>query len=445
MQVTYANKKPPRKPKPGHLDTEGGGEEAVNAVNEVKKEGEAAEEPASSDDEEEDYETITARRATSAAEGRAHKTKLQRAPPKYEVGKVVVLSSLPLGLSEKSLRKQAEKGGEVVGVVYPVPGKEVPSAYVTYKTHKAARASVALLNGLTLKGSMMSAMLLSKELKPVSKKTLKKSRIIIRNLSFACTEEDMKTAFAPFGEIVEVHIPRKPNGHMLGYAFVQFSSYHSARNAIAGLNMKELKGRPVAVDWVVPRDKYKEVMISAQGGGGVDGGGVVDGRGGVQDGETKDEWVKDGGGEDGIEVQEGSGEDSGSDEQGSNVEEGIDDKGSDREEGIDDKGSDREEGIDDKGSDREEGIDDKGSDREEGIDDKGSDREEGIDDKGSDREEGIDDKGSDGEEGIDDSEGDKGGSGQECEAVDEENERGKISRKKQLKEDVHEGKTLFVR
>lgn len=244
VQVTYANKKAPRKLKPVHPDKGGEeGEENSGAVDGGKEDEKVVEGPASSDEEEseeeeeeeDDYETITARRAAYASEGKAHKAKQQRAPPKYEVGKVVVLTGLPAGLSEKRLRKQAEKGGEVVGMVYPVPEKEVPTAHVTYKTHKAARATVALLNGLTLKGSMVSAVLLSKELKPVSNKTLKKSRIIIRNLSFACTEEDLKVAFAPFGEVVDVHIPRKENGHMLGYGFVQFSSYHSARNAISTL------------------------------------------------------------------------------------------------------------------------------------------------------------------------------------------------------------------
>lgn len=38
----------------------------------------------------------------------------------------------------------------------------------------------------------------------------KKARLIIRNLSFKCSEEDLKTVFAQFGAILEVNIPRKP-------------------------------------------------------------------------------------------------------------------------------------------------------------------------------------------------------------------------------------------
>lgn len=58
-----------------------------------------------------------------------------------------------------------------------------------------------------------------------------------------------------------------------GYAFVQFTSYISAMKAVEGMNAKELKGRPVAVDWVVPKEKYelslgeKERKVGPSGGG----------------------------------------------------------------------------------------------------------------------------------------------------------------------------------
>ena len=44
------------------------------------------------------------------------------------------------------------------------------------------------------------------------------------------------------------------------YAFVQFTSYFAAKNALEAVNMTEVKGRPVAVDWVVPKDQYEHSM-----------------------------------------------------------------------------------------------------------------------------------------------------------------------------------------
>ncbi|XP_016045131.1 RNA-binding protein 28 isoform X1 [Erinaceus europaeus] len=84
----------------------------------------------------------------------------------------------------------------------------------------------------------------------------KKARLIIRNLSFKCTEDDLKTAFTQHGTVLEVNIPRKPDGKMRGFAFVQFKNLLEAGKALKIMNMKEIKGRTVAVDWAVAKDKY---------------------------------------------------------------------------------------------------------------------------------------------------------------------------------------------
>ncbi|XP_068943254.1 RNA-binding protein 28 isoform X2 [Petaurus breviceps papuanus] len=102
--------------------------------------------------------------------------------------------------------------------------------------------------------------------KPRPKKTKaadKKARLIIRNLSFKCSEDDLKTLFAQFGAVLEVNIPRKPDGKMRGFAFVQFKNLLEAGKALKGTNMKEIKGRTVAVDWAVAKDKYNAIQNSA--------------------------------------------------------------------------------------------------------------------------------------------------------------------------------------
>ncbi|XP_076980762.1 RNA-binding protein 28 isoform X2 [Tamandua tetradactyla] len=94
----------------------------------------------------------------------------------------------------------------------------------------------------------------------------KKARLIIRNLSFKCSENDLKTIFTQFGAVLEVNIPRKPDGKMRGFAFVQFKNLLEAGKALKGMNLKEIKGRTVAVDWAVAKDKYKDIQfVSASG------------------------------------------------------------------------------------------------------------------------------------------------------------------------------------
>ncbi|XP_068132031.1 RNA-binding protein 28 [Hyperolius riggenbachi] len=84
----------------------------------------------------------------------------------------------------------------------------------------------------------------------------KKARLIIRNLSFKCSEEDLKNHFSAFGTVLEVNIPKKPDGKMRGFAFVQMKNMLEASKAIKGTNMKNIKDRTVAVDWAVAKDKY---------------------------------------------------------------------------------------------------------------------------------------------------------------------------------------------
>lgn len=97
----------------------------------------------------------------------------------------------------------------------------------------------------------------SKEAKDARKS--QKSRVIVRNLSFKASEEDLKKSFEKFGEIVSVNIPKKPDGKMRGFGFVQFKTTPHAIKAVKEMNMKPIKGRPVAVDFTVAKGKFEDV------------------------------------------------------------------------------------------------------------------------------------------------------------------------------------------
>ncbi|NXS39418.1 RBM28 protein, partial [Balaeniceps rex] len=95
----------------------------------------------------------------------------------------------------------------------------------------------------------------------------RKARLIVRNLSFKCSEDDLRSLFSPFGTVLEVNVPRKPDGKMRGFAFVQLRNVLEAAKALRGMNMKEIKGRPVAVDWAVAKDKYRATQERGPGDG----------------------------------------------------------------------------------------------------------------------------------------------------------------------------------
>ncbi|KAL7749651.1 RNA recognition motif-containing protein [Sorochytrium milnesiophthora] len=84
------------------------------------------------------------------------------------------------------------------------------------------------------------------------------NRLIVRNLSFKCRQQDLTAAFSKFGKVADVVIPRKwePNGPFRGFAIVHFTKRAHAEKAMQAINGTELAGRPVAVDWCVPKADY---------------------------------------------------------------------------------------------------------------------------------------------------------------------------------------------
>ena len=57
-------------------------------------------------------------------------------------------------------------------------------------------------------------------------------RLFIGGLAWAATDEDIKEAFSPFGELVSASVVRFPDtGRSKGFAFVEYSSTEEAQKA----------------------------------------------------------------------------------------------------------------------------------------------------------------------------------------------------------------------
>lgn len=69
-------------------------------------------------------------------------------------------------------------------------------------------------------------------------------RLLVRNLAFSVTEEELETSFEPFGALSEVHIVRdKSSGRSRGMAFVQFMIPEQAAKALVTLDGSFHSGR----------------------------------------------------------------------------------------------------------------------------------------------------------------------------------------------------------
>lgn len=166
-----------------------------------------------SDSDEDDYEALTAKRVGGSG---YRKPKSQRNQARFDIGRAVVLQGLPDGTTKEDLQGVCQVAGEVETITVLREEDGSIRGQILFQNHKQARSAVHKLQDVEVGGVKVEAALLSKANKKVSQKTLKKSRLIVRNLSFKCDEKHLEEVFSKYGHVREVKIPRKENGYMLG-------------------------------------------------------------------------------------------------------------------------------------------------------------------------------------------------------------------------------------
>ncbi|KAI8368920.1 hypothetical protein BD560DRAFT_129014, partial [Blakeslea trispora] len=69
-------------------------------------------------------------------------------------------------------------------------------------------------------------------------------RLFVRNLSYACTEQDLRDLFGQYGALSEVHMPiAKDTKKSKGYAYILYLMPEHAVSAYEDLDMKDFQGR----------------------------------------------------------------------------------------------------------------------------------------------------------------------------------------------------------
>jgi len=77
--------------------------------------------------------------------------------------------------------------------------------------------------------------------------------IYVGNLNYSLQEEELKEAFAEYGEVASVKIIKdKVTGRSKGFGFIEMDNDDEANNAIQELNGVEVKGRSLKVNQAKP-------------------------------------------------------------------------------------------------------------------------------------------------------------------------------------------------
>ncbi len=78
--------------------------------------------------------------------------------------------------------------------------------------------------------------------------------IYVGNLAHEATEDDLNQVFGEFGAVSSVSIIKdRETGRPRGFAFVEMPDSNEAAEAIKGLNLREISGRPITVNEARPK------------------------------------------------------------------------------------------------------------------------------------------------------------------------------------------------
>ena len=80
--------------------------------------------------------------------------------------------------------------------------------------------------------------------------------IYVGNLSYGMSEDELREAFAAYGDVASVKIlSDRETGRSRGFGFVEMPNQSEGEAAIAQLNGKDVGGRPLRVNEARPRER----------------------------------------------------------------------------------------------------------------------------------------------------------------------------------------------
>ncbi|KAK3911907.1 putative RNA-binding protein 19 [Frankliniella fusca] len=177
------------------------------------------------------------------------------------------LKNLSFNSTEKNIREHFGKYGSIANVMVAtkpnpkVPGERLSQGFGFIQFHKKSSADNALkyLQNSDLNGHKIeikrSHRTLKHDVNP--RKTVNQSKptgtkILVRNIPFQATKDEVTELFKVFGEIKTLRLPKKMvgTGSHRGFAFVDFQSKNDAKNAMESLGQStHLYGRRLVLEW----------------------------------------------------------------------------------------------------------------------------------------------------------------------------------------------------
>jgi len=120
--------------------------------------------------------------------------------------------------------------------------------FIEFKGSSEAAEAMKLLDGSVLDSHALQAKASDKRLTAHSSPSSaangsNNSKLIVRNVAFQASKQELAALFSAFGSLKRVRIPKKMGGEHRGFAFVEFNSSQEAQLAKESLKNLHLYGK----------------------------------------------------------------------------------------------------------------------------------------------------------------------------------------------------------
>lgn len=84
------------------------------------------------------------------------------------------------------------------------------------------------------------------------------NRLFVGSLPYDTTEDSLREAFAPFGDIQELTLALDGSGEFRGFGFVTYETEEAAEEAKTAMHRADMGSRSINVDWANTQKTVKE-------------------------------------------------------------------------------------------------------------------------------------------------------------------------------------------
>ena len=130
--------------------------------------------------------------------------------------------------------------------------------FAEFRTKEQAQAALKVMDGYVLDGHTLAVKASHKghdaaeerrREDRAKKAAAQRTKIVIKNLPFQATKQDVRTLFGTYGQLRSVRVPKKADHTTRGFAFADFVTAREAENALNALRDTHLLGRRLVLDY----------------------------------------------------------------------------------------------------------------------------------------------------------------------------------------------------